>query len=187
VKRYDHSEKDDCRGMVSNDEDGDWVRWEDAAALEKRLAEATALLKTVPLPDPDDEGPTLGDIDTAFYVIATLKRRLSATPSPPAEPALTGNMARVAALAADFDGILDGVYDEPAHVFCASCGSPPQRVAVGDHNQGCKRREHAPGLVEQIEVIVNDYTVGAGLRVNAPQCMHEIRDLLRAAREAGWR
>jgi hypothetical protein len=41
----------------------------------------------VPLPDPDDEGPTLGDIDTAFYVIATLKRRLSATPSPPAEPA----------------------------------------------------------------------------------------------------
>jgi hypothetical protein len=87
VKRYDHSEKDDCRGMVSNDEDGDWVRWEDAAALEKRLAEATALLKTVPLPDPDDEGPTLGDIDTAFYVIATLKRRLSATPSPPAEPA----------------------------------------------------------------------------------------------------
>jgi chromosome segregation ATPase len=43
------------------------------------------------------------------------------------------------------------------------------------------------GKVEQIESIVNDYTVGAGLRVNESQCMHEIRNLLRAAREAGGR
>jgi hypothetical protein len=83
VKRYDHSEKDDCRGMVSNDEDGDWVRWEDAAALEKRLAEATALLKRC-----SDEMAYDEFDDPAQRVLEhDVKAFLSATPSPPTEPA----------------------------------------------------------------------------------------------------
>jgi hypothetical protein len=65
--------------------------WAETDALSLKLAEAIALLKSVrilvskaPVPDPDGEGPTLGECDTAFAVLAELRDRLACAPAQPA-------------------------------------------------------------------------------------------------------
>mgnify|MGYP006153214523 CR=1 FL=1 len=72
IHRYNpgHGKGGEYMGM-EEDSGGQWCAYEDVAALEKRLAEATALLERFPCHRAPDEAKSL----------------LSATPSPPAEPA----------------------------------------------------------------------------------------------------
>jgi hypothetical protein len=83
VKRYTMN-VDQCGALYTDEtEDGDWVRWEGVTALEKRLAEATALLKRC-----SDEMAYDEFDDPAQRVLEhDVKAFLSATPSPPTEPA----------------------------------------------------------------------------------------------------
>jgi hypothetical protein len=125
VKRYtcyvDHCGVD----HFHEEPEGHWCAHEDVAALEKRLAEATALLdaKTVLLFDAEDSERRLkallarfvDEVDCDIYddpchqqLVVDAKALLAATPSPPAEPA----PSLVAQIEAACDSV-NGSYQHP--------------------------------------------------------------------------
>jgi len=70
------AERDEARGLVER-AGAQAERAADALSnLRSTLATVRSLVSKAPVPDSDGEGPTLGECDTAFAVLAELRERL---------------------------------------------------------------------------------------------------------------